>query len=105
MPRFNDWSSYLATVKKTQIEDKSPETGFQVGKTADFLRAKRLDSLSLIILDLMIPFKRPLSAFLTVTEPLSSLVLGKETTKKILDFSRGEDSFSELREALERGDK
>ena len=57
------------------------------------------------MLDMMIPFKRQISAFLSVAEPLSSLLFGQERAVKILDFSRGENSLEALRSALERGEE
>jgi len=54
---------------------------------------------------MMIPFKRQISALLSVAEPLASLLIGEEKTEKILGFSRGEDSFEALREILERGEE
>lgn len=93
----------MATGIKSQFENKNSGNGFQAENIASFLISKKLESASLILLDLMIPFKRQISAFLTLTEPLSSLLIGQEKAEKILDFSRGEDSFESLKEALERG--
>ena len=95
----------MTTCRKSQFEDGSSQKGFQAQEIANFLISKKLKSPSLILLDLMIPFRRPLSAFLTVTEPLSSLVLGETTAERIVSFSRGENSLSELKEALERGEE
>lgn len=78
--------------------------GLQTEDIADFLISKKLRAPSLILLDMIIPFKRPLSAFLTAAQPLSSLLFGETAAEKILSFSRGEDSLSALRDALERGD-
>ena len=94
----------LATGIKSNFESKSQENGFQAEEIANFLRSKKLDPVSLILLDLMFPFKRQISAFLSVTEPLSSLVFGQEKAAKILAFSRGEGSFEALKSALERGE-
>lgn len=105
MPRFNDWSSKLATDRKSRLEAESPAISFQAAETARFLRSNKLEHISLILLDMMIPFQRPLSAFLSVAEPLSQLLFGEEKTRKILDFSRGDSSFEALREALERGEE
>lgn len=95
----------MATGKKSQFEGNSPEIGSQAGEIASFLKSKKLDSLSLILLDMMIPFKREISALLSTAEPLSSVLFGQEKAEKILDFSRGESSFEALKEALERGEE
>ena len=94
----------LATGRKSHFEGSGSENGFQAEEIANFLRAKKLEPVSLILLDMMIPFKRQISAFLSVSEPLSSLLIGPEKAGKILGFSRGENSFEALREALERGE-
>ena len=95
----------MAAGIESQFERESSQKGFQAEELANFLISKKLRSPSLILLDMIIPFKRPVSAFLTVTEPLSALVLGGETAEKILSFSRGENSLSALRDALERGEE
>ena len=95
----------MATGRKSQFEEGTSQKGFQTQEIANFLISKRLKSPALILLDMMIPLKRPLSAFLTVTEPLSSLVLGERNAERIVSFSRGENSLSSLREALERGEE
>ena len=95
----------MATGKKSQFEGNSPEIGSQAGEIASFLKSKKLDSLSLILLDMMIPFKREISALLSTAEPLSSVLFGQKKAEKILDFSRGESSFEALKEALERGEE
>ena len=95
----------MATGRKSRLEGGIPEIGFQAWKIATFLRSKKLEPLSLILLDMMIPFKREISAFLSTAEPLSSILFGQEKAEKILDFSRGEGSFEALKEALERGEE
>ena len=94
----------MATGRESDFGDKSSGNSFQAEEIASFLKSKKLEPASLILLDLMIPFKRQISAFLTLTEPLSSLLIGQEKTWKILDFSRGENSFEALKAALERGE-
>lgn len=95
----------MATGRKSRLEGGIPETGFQALEIARFLKSKKLEPLSLILLDMMIPFKREISALLSTAEPLSSILFGQEKTGKILDFSRGEGSFEALKEALERGEE
>jgi len=95
----------LATGKKSHPAGRSSGNGFNTEDIASFLISKKLDPASLILLDMMIPFKRLIPAFLSVAEPLSSLLIGEEKTRKILDFSRGENSFEALKEALERGEE
>ena len=94
----------MATGRKSHFGNKNSENGFQAEEIAGFLRSKKLEHASLILLDMMIPFKRQIAAFLTLAEPLASLLAGQEKADKILDFSRGEDSFETLKEALERGE-
>lgn len=95
----------MATGIKSKFESEDSQRSFQTQEIANFLISKKLKSPSLILLDMMIPFKRQFAAFLTVAEPLSSLILGEKTSERILSFSRGENSLSELKEALERGDE
>ena len=95
----------MATVKKTQFEEATSEIGFQAQETAVFLRSKRLVSISLILLDMMIPFQKQISAALSVMHPMASLIFGQKAAEKIVTFSNGENSFSALKEALERGEK
>lgn len=94
----------LATGIKSHFKSGNSEKGFQVEKIATFLKSKKLEPVSLILLDMMIPFKRQISAFLSVAEPLSSLLIGEKKTGKILSFSSGENSFEALKAALERGE-
>lgn len=70
---------------------------------AEFLKSKGLDSASLILLDLLIPFKRPLYAMLSVSEPLVGLVFGESAAEKIAAFSSTGNSLEDLKKALERG--
>ena len=72
---------------------------------AVFLKSKKLDDMSLILLDVFIPFQRQAKALLSVFEPLSRLLFGQNTAEKMNFFSSEESSFDELREALERGRK
>ena len=95
----------MSNGEKSRVEEDNSGTDFQAREIARFLKSKKLDSVSLIMLDMMIPFKRFASALVSVAEPLSSIVFGEETSAKILDFSRGETSFEALKEALERGDE
>ncbi len=95
----------MAACKKSQIENETLENSFKANDIAHFLSSENLDSVSLILLDLMIPFKRQLSAFLSVAEPLSSLLFGQTKIGKILKFSCEENSLEALKEALERGEK
>lgn len=95
----------MATGIKSHFESRNSEKGCQTEEIATFLRSKKLEPVSLILLDMMIPFKRQISALLSVAEPLASLLIGEEKTEKILGFSRGEDSFEALREILERGEE
>lgn len=88
-----------------RLEGENSENDFQAQKIARFLKSKKLDSLSLIMLDMIIPFKRQAAALLSVAEPLSSIVFGQERSEKILEFSRGETSFEALKEELERGNE
>ena len=94
----------MATGIKSHFESKSHENNFQAEEIASFLRSKKLEPASLILLDMITPFKRQISALLSVAEPLSSLLIGQEKAEKILDFSRGENSFEALKKALERGE-
>ncbi len=94
----------MATGRESDFEDKSSGNSFQAEEIASFLKSKKLEHASLILLDMMIPFKRQISAFLSVAEPLSSLLIGQKKTCEILDFSSGENSFEALKEALERGE-
>lgn len=95
----------MATSGKSRFESDDSVTNFQAQEIARFLKSKKLESLSLIMLDMIIPFKRQFSALVSVAEPLSSILFGHEKSGKILDFSRGESSFEALREELERGDE
>lgn len=95
----------MASGRESHFGNKGPENGFQAEEIASFLISKKLEHASLIMLDMMIPFKRQISAFLSVAEPLSSLLFGQERAVKILDFSRGENSLEALRSALERGEE
>ena len=95
----------LATGIKSHFESGREESGFQAEEIARFLKSKKLEPASLILLDMMIPFKRQISAFLTLAEPLSSLLIGQEKTGKLLGFSLGEYSFEALKAALERGEE
>mgnify|MGYP003571291691 CR=1 FL=1 len=95
----------MATGIKPHFESGREENGSQAEEIASFLKSKKLEPASLILLDMMIPFKRQISAFLTLAEPLTSLLIGEEKTGKILGFSRGENSFEALKEALERGEE
>lgn len=94
----------MATGTKSHFESISSENGFQAEDIACFLRSKKLDPVSLILLDLMIPFKRQISALLSVAEPFSSLLIGQKKTEKFLDFCRGENSLETLKDELERGE-
>ena len=67
----------MATGRKSNFGDKSSENSFQAEEIATFLKSKKLEHASLILLDMMIPFKRQISAFLTLAEPLSSLLIGE----------------------------
>ena len=93
----------MSNGEKSRVEGENSGTDFQAQEIARFLKSKRLDSVSLIMLDMIIPFKRFASALVSVANPLSSIVFGEEKSAKILDFSRGESSFEALKEALERG--
>lgn len=70
---------------------------------ANFLKSKKLDSISLILLDILIPLQRPAKALLSVFEPLSGLLFGRNVSEKMNFFASEESSFDELRDALERG--
>lgn len=92
--------------KESQTENKRSGSGnFQADRIASFLKSKDLNPLSLILLDMMIPFKRQISAFLSITEPVFSLVLGSDKAGKIVGFSNGENSLEALKEAIERGEE
>lgn len=95
----------MSNGEKSRFEEENSGTDFQAQEIARFLRSKKLEPASLILLDMMIPFKREISALLSAAEPLSSTLFGQKRTEKILDFSRGEDSFEALKEALERGEE
>lgn len=95
------------------VTDKESQTGnnrndsdnFQADRIARFLNSRDLNPVSLILLDMIMPFKRQISAFLSVTEPLSSLILGTDKAGKILKFSQEENSLEALKEAIERGEE
>lgn len=95
----------MANGERSKLESGTPGNGFQATEIAHFLRSKKLAPLSLILLDMIIPFKRQAAALISVAGPFSSIVLGEERSEKILDFSRGEGSFEALKEALERGEE
>lgn len=95
----------MATGERSRLESGAPGNGSQTTEIAHFLRSKKLAPLSLILLDMIIPFKRQANALISVAEPLSSIVFGQKRSEKILDFSRGEGSFEALKEALERGEE
>lgn len=95
------------------VTDKESQTGnnrndsdnFQADRIARFLNSRDLNPVSLILLDMIMPFKRQISALLSVTEPLSSLILGTDKAGKILKFSQEENSLEALKEAIERGEE
>ena len=95
----------MAIGEKSRIDNGTSENSFQADEIACFLKSKELGSISLILLDMAIPFKRSLSAVLSVTEPLFSLIFGQENAEKAVSFALEENSLEALRTALERGKK
>lgn len=77
----------------------------EYSKLAAFIKEKKLGSVSSIILDLLIPFARPVSAFLSVSEPFAEILFGHSAAEQIASFSKDENSLRSLKEALERGEK
>ena len=72
---------------------------------AFFLKSKKLDSISLILLDILAPFQRPAKAAAEISEPLGRLLFGEKTSAKINSFFSAEAPFDILKKALERGEK
>ncbi len=95
----------MAIGGKSTIGNETADSGFQAAEIARFLKSKKLDSFFLILLDTAIPFKRPLSAFISVAEPLFSIVMGHENAGRLISSARNEDFLESLTDALERGEK
>ena len=87
------------TDEKNNIKQYSPEN------LAVFLKSKKLDNISLILLDILIPFQRPAKAAAEISEPLGRLLFGEKTSAKINSFFSAEAPFDILKKALERGEK
>ena len=85
------------TNKKNNPEQSVPED------IAFFLRSKKLNDISLILLDILTPFQRPAKAAAEISEPLGRLLFGEKTSAKINSFFSEEAPFDLLRKALERG--
>ncbi len=88
------------------IKNMEKSAGTMVSEDlADILKLKKLDSISLILLDILIPFKRFSTVLLSISEPLAGILFGEAAAEKIGVFASGENSLEDLKEALERGRK
>lgn len=87
------------TDEKNNIKQYSPEN------LAVFLKSKKLDNISLILLDILIPFQRPVKAVADISEPLGRVLLGQKTSEKINSFFSENAPFDLLKKALERGEE
>lgn len=93
-----------ADSRKSQLGNNTESSGdLRIDGITEFIKSKNLDSAALILLDILIPFKRPLSALLAVSEPSAELFFGRKTAEKIAGFALDGDSFEKLRKNLERG--
>ena len=94
----------MAAFDKTANEENSAKQAV-AEDFANFLKSKKLNDISLILLDVFFPFQRQVKALLSVFEPLSGFLFGPDVSEKMNFFSSEDSSFDTLREALERGRK
>ncbi|MBP5406855.1 hypothetical protein J6Z19_06875 [bacterium] len=92
----------MAALDKIKSEENSLKTVVDED-LAEFLVSKDLLPISLILLDVFLPFERFIKVMLTISEPLAGLFFGENAARKIAFFSSRENSFTALKEALERG--
>lgn len=72
---------------------------------ASYLKSKNLDSISLILLDVLMPLERTFAYAATFSIPFLELLLGTKTAESIENFLRNETPLQELKNALEKGTK
>ena len=94
----------MATCDKIKNGQNSLKS-IEAEEFANFLQSKKMDSISLILMDIFSPFERISRVMLPIFEPLAALLFGENFAKKMDAFSMHENSFDALKEALERGRK
>lgn len=92
----------MATCDKIK-NGKNGSKSVEAEEFAKFLQSKKMDSISLILLDIFSPFERISRVMLPIFEPLAALLFGENFAKKMDAFSMQENSFDALKKALERG--
>lgn len=75
----------------------------EVEDFSSFLKLKKCDSIALIFLDVLFPFKRLVLFVFAVSNPLLSLIFGLKTGKKLGKFCEDESWIELLKEDLEKG--